>query len=355
MNGIHKVVHHIIEEQNKLGHNSVLWGISKNTRHDYPERTYITELFKDTGKFGFPEGMKTALLSLPKETVFHFHGGFVPQYYRVSAYLQLHGFKYIFTPHGSYNLLAMQKNQFLKKVYCRLFERLFIQRAKSLHFVGESEVGATRKIASFDQHFLIPNGQVINSDESGLLKRNENKVVFGFCGRLVMKTKGLDLLLKGFADFVHSNPVEAELKIIGDGKDRPLLEKMALELGLENKVHFLGKKLGKDKQAFYESLDYLVLCSRNEGLPGVILEASSLGIPCIVSKATNLGRYINRYYAGIVLKENTISNIGNALLKASYQKEENTIHKLGNNARNMISDCFNWNTITKKLMRVYAN
>ncbi len=354
MNGIHRVVHNLLLSQLALGHQSVLWGITFNPVHDYPPREYQTRLFQDYGKFKLSSAIEETILEHPLDTVFHFHGGFVPQYYLFANYLNLLGYKYVFTPHGSYNLLAMKKNKWVKFFYTQIFEKFLIKRAKYIHFVGESEMAATKKITSYKDSILIPNGQK-RAFKPRIFKPYDGnkKIIFGFCGRLKMRTKGLDLLLKGFSNFVRGSGVKAELHITGNGEDLNLLKGLVRSLELEGYVRFLGAKFGKEKAKFYASLDYLVLCSRNEGLPGVVLEASALGVPSIVSKETNMANYIEKYYAGIVLQENTPIEISRVLRKACILKEDRIWRNMCINAQNMIGDCFNWLTIAKRLMKAY--
>ena len=101
-------------------------------------------------------------------------------------------------------------------------------------------------------------------------------------------------------------------------------------------------------------LDYLILTSRNEGLPGVVLEASVLGVPCIVSKETNMGEYITQNEAGICLEQNTVATIALAMQTASNWKTIGRIKRVSKNAKQMIEKQFNWNTIVQNLEQLYV-
>lgn len=82
-------------------------------------------------------------------------------------------------------------------------------------------------------------------------------------GRLV-PAKGFDLLLRAWAS------VKASLVIVGDGPERPALEKLARELDLSDSVHFAGYR--QDVPALLASADLMVIASRNEGFPYVLVE-----------------------------------------------------------------------------------
>src|SRR5262249_11906454 len=60
-------------------------------------------------------------------------------------------------------------------------------------------------------------------------------------------------------------------------------QKLATELGLGKSVHILGEVSDYDLKAAYQACSALVLASKYEGLPTVILEAMALGAPVVAS------------------------------------------------------------------------
>lgn len=76
------------------------------------------------------------------------------------------------------------------------------------------------------------------------------------------------------------------LVIVGDGERRSPLENLAHQLGINNKVYFAGQKNQAETLALMASCDIFVLNSSYEGLPHVVLEAISMGLPVI---ATDVG------------------------------------------------------------------
>lgn len=77
---------------------------------------------------------------------------------------------------------------------------------------------------------------------------------------------------------------EARFVVIGEGAERPALESLAGELGMREKIFFVGDR--RDVGDLVNALDVFVLCSRSESFPNVILEAMALGLPVV---ATNVG------------------------------------------------------------------
>jgi glycosyltransferase involved in cell wall biosynthesis len=355
MNGVNKVVNSLATYQAKKGTKVTVWGITKNPVHDYPIRNYVTVLFKETSTFFLPIGMKKAIQNKEDGTVFHFHGGFISQFVFIARLILRRGFKYVFTPHGSYNTIAMERSNWKKKLYISLFERALVENAKSLHFIGLSEIEGAKQLFQIENYELVPNGQNAEEVEVPSDSKKENLFpIFGFCGRLDVKTKGLDLLLKGFAEYLTTKECKGELWLIGDGKEKDQLVGLAQNLNIGNQVKFLGSLYGIEKIEKMNQLDYFILTSRNEGLPGVILEASVLGVPCIVSKETNMGDYITQNEAGITLDQNIPAAIANAMQTASNWKSNGKINRVRKNAKQMIENQFNWKTIAQNLEQLYV-
>ena len=101
-----------------------------------------------------------------------------------------------------------------------------------------------------------------------------------FAGRLT-KQKALQTALEAVARVPG-----ADLLVLGDGPDRPELERRAAELGLNGKVTFAGSLPRADVLRALASAEALVLSSDWENFPHTAVEALSLGTPLI---ATSVG------------------------------------------------------------------
>lgn len=101
-----------------------------------------------------------------------------------------------------------------------------------------------------------------------------------FVGTMNQIYKAPDILLKAFkicSDTRH----DLYLTMLGDGKYRPALEKMAIRLGISEKVRFLGMVSREEVFKKLDESDLFVLPSKTEGLPRAMLEAMARGLPCI--------------------------------------------------------------------------
>src|SRR5439155_20456367 len=86
--------------------------------------------------------------------------------------------------------------------------------------------------------------------------------VIGFVGRLDDQFKGISFLLRGIAQLRPAIP-EIRLAIVGEGKDKPFLEKICKDLSLSDVVRFMGPR--SDVERLYPLFDVLALLSLSEG------------------------------------------------------------------------------------------
>ena len=311
LNGVNKVVHALASEQHRAGADVAVWGISADLTPNYPARVFATRLFAARrNPFALPLALGPALAALAASTpalVVHLHGAFIPVYYALARRLTALRIPYVLTPHGSYSRAARARSGLTKRVYQHLFEYYLLAHAARVHCLGLSEVLGVQHLARQLRYqlrqplrtCLLPYGVEPPRPVAPLIAAAPGRFRVGFCGRLDDAHKGLDCLLEGFAAFARHVP-QAELWIIGDGPDRHLVEDWAADAPAGS-VQVLGSRFGEEKLALLGQLNVFALTSHHEGLPTAVLEALALGVPCVVTEATNLGRYVRAFSCGEVL------------------------------------------------------
>ena len=127
-------------------------------------------------------------------------------------------------------------------------------------------------------------------------RRGEPPVVLGV-GRLTAQ-KAFGLLIEAFARVRKSQ--SARLIILGEGEERPKLEAMIRQLGLEQDVDLPG--FVSNPYPYMAHAALFVLSSKWEGLPTVLVEAMSLGTPVIATDCPSGPREIlgNNQYGQLV-------------------------------------------------------
>ena len=107
----------------------------------------------------------------------------------------------------------------------------------------------------------------------------ENCFVIGHVGRFNV-AKNHSRLLDIFAEITKAVP-EARLVLIGTGELEQSVKEKARDMGIQEKVLFLGQM--PDVSEWYQAMDCFVLPSLFEGLPVVGIEAQAAGLPCFFS------------------------------------------------------------------------
>lgn len=349
MNGVNKVVYQLATEQVKAGKNIQVWGITHQPEHDYPERNFKTKLFKASkNPFFIHKSLKKEILNHNK-AIFHLHGGWVSTFSTLATFFKKNNIKFVLTPHGAYNEVAMKKNNFIKKIYLSCFEKRLLNTVSKVHSIGATEVMGLAKIAPNTKSFLLPYG--FKNDPKEISTPLKNNFIIGYVGRLDIHTKGLDLLLKSFYIFQKSIP-NSKLWIIGDGEGKAYIENYIKENKLDNVVLW-GKKFGQEKDDLISKMHVFAHPSRNEGLPTSVLEAASFGIPTIVSHATNVAEYVSEFKAGISIADNNIDQLTEAMkiIYASYEGQQNQVYSEG--AKRMLNKVFAWPVLVEQYDELY--
>lgn len=134
--------------------------------------------------------------------------------------------------------------------------------------------GATRPIT------IVPNG--IPTPSIPRSPRQEQQTVLGLLGRVEFNQKQQDFMVRTFLAFPEVF-AGYRLLIAGDGPDAGTLRKM-----VEGKKDITFRSWQDDPESFYREIDFLMLPSRYEGVPLVMLEALARGIPVLGSNCDGM-------------------------------------------------------------------
>lgn len=129
-------------------------------------------------------------------------------------------------------------------------------------------------------------------------------------GRLTYQ-KGFDMLVDAAAQVLPKHP-EWSWLILGEGEDRPQLEKKIAECGLEHQLILKGRVGNVD--TYYRKAAMFVLTSRFEGLPMVLLEAKAHALPLISFDCpTGPSEIISNEINGTIVPTNNTQELADAV------------------------------------------
>jgi glycosyltransferase involved in cell wall biosynthesis len=222
-----------------------------------------------------------------------------------AAAARKHRVPYILAPRGMLvDDLIRRKSMLAKRLWLALFARRDVERAAAIHVTSASEAESLRALGLSPRRVeVIENGVEIPAEENcGALDCPQttdggilDSAYILFLGRISWK-KGLDRLLRA-----HALVEGADLIIAGYDENgySAELRRLAAELGIADRVKFVGPAEGKRKWDLFRFARCHVLPSYNENFGISAIEAMAVGCPVIVSKEVGLADVVSGSGSGI--------------------------------------------------------
>lgn len=189
---------------------------------------------------------------------------------------------------------------------------------------------------------------------------HENQIIV-LCVGAIIKRKGMDLLIKAFQKFKnrHDNALlilvgpipSSDNKRIRKGYQEYLeIKKMIDDFQLGHFIQLTGTKNNIDE--YMKISDFFVFLSRQEGLPNVLLESMSTGLPVItLNRAGVTGYIIRNKIDGIIVDEENPEKI--ALEMEHLINNDDLYHNISIHSRNTILDRFTDQIIDHQYEEIY--
>jgi glycosyltransferase involved in cell wall biosynthesis len=139
-------------------------------------------------------------------------------------------------------------------------------------------------------------------------------------GNLV-ELKGHDLVIRALTELP-----DCELLVVGGGELLADLEQLAADLQVTGRVHFLGVVAQQQLSEIYGAVDLVVLASRHEGMPNVVLEAMACDTPVVATAVGGVPEIVSAPEAGVLVQERSVEGLtaGIRKLLETYPVEGST-------------------------------
>jgi glycosyltransferase involved in cell wall biosynthesis len=222
-----------------------------------------------------------------------------------------------------------------------------IKKARKLVVVSEHLRNLLASYCSKEKIIVIPNG----IDEFFFGVRNPKDNYFLFVGR-IMPVKGIDFLLDSLA-LVKKRAIKFSLKIVGPVVDKAYfssLKKQIHDLNLKEEVEFLPPANDKKLKELYEHCGVLILPSRSESLPMVVMEAMAMGVPIAATRVGDLPRLIENGKNGVLVDFGNTKEMAERL--AELISNGYNLTEMGKNA-GQTAQAYRWATIAEKTAKLY--
>ena len=177
-----------------------------------------------------------------------------------------------------------------------------------------------------------------------------SEIKFLFVGRLI-KIKNLPFLLKGFKKVLEKH-CNVSLYIVGDGEEKPKLEKLVKEWRIDNKVKFYGHLYKEKLLKMYQSADVFVITSEYENFPNVVLEAMACGLPVIATSVGGMIKQVKEGQTGFLVPLNDETVLSERM--GFFIKNLDKIIEFGKRARDFVVKNFSWEVTGDRLEEIYT-
>jgi glycosyltransferase involved in cell wall biosynthesis len=174
-------------------------------------------------------------------------------------------------------------------------ERVLARTTTAIIAVSSRDIedGLMRRIGRRSQYHLIRSGVDLRRFDG-----SERQVSSG--DRLMTVTrfaspKDLTTLLRAMSDL----PVSTVLDVVGEGPEFERHRREVRELGLDERVRFLGVR--RDVPDLLATADVFVLSTRSEGVPRAVLEAMAVGLPVVASDVGGVSEAITDGREGLLV------------------------------------------------------
>lgn len=201
---------------------------------------------------------------------------------------------------------------------------------------------------------LFPVSGISSEDLAIYKDRSSDPNVFRVlsAGSLI-RVKGFGLTVKSFKSFSDRHP-KAKLTIVGTGPEETRLKLTVRQLGIEEKVDFIGWLSREELLKKMAECDVFLFPSLRDGGGTVVIEAMSMATPVIGLENGGPGLHITEE-TGIKINptypQKTVSDLAEALER--LYADEGLRHKMGDMGRVRAETMYHWDRLGERLRDIY--
>lgn len=299
-----------------------------------------------------------AELLLQKADMLHVHGTWDYSNVQMSRIARRLGKPYYVSVRGMLDDWCMEQKALKKRLFLFAMGKAHLESARAVHLTADEEFEQSRKWFPRGSGWVIPNlldlqpfrtlpGPQLAVQAFKGLQTNEPVVLF--LSRMHIK-KGAEVLLQA-ASILQAKGDFAQFVFAGGGDEGYVarLKQQARQLGIENRVHFVGHVEGELKISLYQAAHCLALPTHQENFGFVFPEAMATGTPVITTKGVDIWPQLER--GGAVIVDRTPQAFADALHTLLHSPEQRAA--LASKAREFVFEEYDEIKIVKQFEAMY--
>jgi glycosyltransferase involved in cell wall biosynthesis len=252
---------------------------------------------------------------------------------------------------------ALSQSRQKKQLYSFFFERRNLNRAAAIHCTAAAEAVDVQQFGIKSPTVTLPLGVTASApiDQAAQKLRQVYDIaadtpILLFLSRIHYK-KRPDILIQSVGQILAQQK-DCHLILAGTGEAEYLreLQQLVAQLGIGDRVSFVGFVSGYDKNLLLQGADVFVLPSYSENFGIAVAEALVAGLPVVVTPGVQIAPEIAAARAGLVLEAN-VTELSAALLQ--LLQHPSLRQDLGENGKLLARTRYTWMAIAKDLKAVY--
>lgn len=193
--------------------------------------------------------------------------------------------------------------------------KFLVRKAKGVAYVTRYTmqaryIAASNVFTTYYSSIMLPRNLIV---QRRIISKFSNDIDFNILlvGSIEQRYKGFDLVLVAISQIKEIFP-SIKVSIIGDGIYKKELIELAISLGIEDRIYFLGKISRSAVLDIMDNADLFIMPSRTEGLPRALIEAMARGLPAIGS---NVGGIPELLSSEFLFEKENISELAELLAR----------------------------------------
>ena len=259
--------------------------------------------------------------------------------------------KVIFTEHGRfYPDSSSWKRKLINPVLCIITDHVTsISKATKQALVEYENIPKNRIEVVYNGIAALKVNPSETQKTRAKLDINSSTTVIGTIARLD-PIKNHKMMINAFA-IIAKQIDDIKLIIVGDGEERENIQAQISNLGLEDKVRLTG--YDPRPQRYLELMDIYLLSSLSEGTSMTLLEAMSLGKPCIATDAGGNPEIVKNFETGLVTSNDDAAKFADAVMTLINQHE--MLSSYGQEGKRVFDSSFNVTKMNEKYALLYQS
>jgi len=199
---------------------------------------------------------------------------------------------------------------------------------------------------------VIPNGvdASIFAPGAASARHADDEFRILFVGRLNVQ-KNVDALIESMAALAALPGPRAVLEIVGDGSERPALERLAAQRGVATSLHWSGWLAKPAVIARYQRAHVFVNPSFYEGMPNTILEAMACALPVVATRIGGNDDLVVEGETGFLVGVAAPHEVTEALQRLRTDPKLGA--RLGERGRQRVVEAFDWSQVAARYVALF--